>query len=147
MDWLKQKSVAADKVSEPLSARVRVKWLAPETIEMWWTGHVDGAAIEEAYQQMEKLVGKHPVRFLVPNTVDVVNFAPSVRNPAKQVLAFVKDHGITHLVGVMPWSPLRLLTSTLSAVVGVKAHLFADRSEAARFLQTAGVKVKEVDFF
>jgi hypothetical protein len=113
-----------------------VRLLPDGVLETVWHGVIDGAAMTSIFAQTRDVLGADGrVRFWFSDTSRVENYAVDLHKPATDLLNFLKSRGLEETIGVVPSGMIRMLSTSLGFVVGLKIKMFATDREAKHYLE------------
>jgi hypothetical protein len=118
---------------EPFSGAAQLNWLNEWTLVLHWSGSGNFQTVSNALIQVRAELKVRPLRYLVCDTLDVIDFDPSLRSPADALLKEAKGRGMKELIVVARLPALRMLAFGLGMVAGARTRVFLSRAEAEAY--------------
>jgi hypothetical protein len=123
----------AEEVKEP-SGHTTSSWLNKDVIQTVWHGRIDAPTMVNLLEDLRRMIGTQRPVFWYSNTAGVTNYAVDIRKPSIDLLNFLKQQGCEEIVGIVDSPAIRMLSMSLSFVVGLRVKVFPNAEEAKRYL-------------
>jgi hypothetical protein len=124
---------------EPLAGSASLTWLNEWTLIIDWGGAGNFQSVSDALAAVRAELKVRPLRYLVCDTLNVIDFDPSLRGPADVLLKEAKARGMKELIVVARMPALRMLAFGLGMAAGSRTRVFLTRSEAEAYCNNSGV--------
>lgn len=125
----------AERAVESLESQAETIWLDDQVIQTKWRGLVNGALMHRALADMEILLQSRQARYWYCDTSQVTNYSVDIRKPATELMSLVKARGCQEVVSIVKSAPIRMLSMSLSFVVGIRVKVVASTQEAQDYLK------------
>lgn len=103
-----------------------------EILSVGFSGHIDGNVARQAIVRVRvrELLKERRARVMLCDTQRVTAVDMSSREPGRDLLALVKEHGIHESFCALSSTAVRMLSVALGLAMGVRSHFFSSMDEA-----------------
>jgi hypothetical protein len=105
-------------------------------LEVVYEGRVDGNIVEGSVDDLRGMLSDQPAQYLMVDGSGISDYDMSVRDQGRELMQVFRDAGGKEVVMVLSSAVHRLLGATVAMMVRLPIKIFANRTEALRYVHT-----------
>jgi hypothetical protein len=115
-----------------LGGDFKVMWCAEaeSTLEVRFPAYVDASCLAKVIREVRALVGARQLDGALLDASRVERYSADVRGPSRELLDFLRQHGVRRPIAVSSRGAVRMIGSAIALAVGIPIVFVETRSGA-----------------